>query len=91
MITNAQGKFEYHTIRPAPYPGGRNPAHVHYVISRKGFARQYEELQFEGDAILGREGRLTEAQRADTFATIRPIVRDANGIWKVVKDIRLQE
>jgi protocatechuate 3,4-dioxygenase beta subunit len=91
MISNAEGKFEYRTIRPAPYPGGGNPAHVHYVLSRKGFEKQYEELQFEGDPILGRKGRLTDAQKADTFAAVRPIMRDANNVWRVLKDIRLKE
>lgn len=91
MISDAEGKFEYRTIRPAPYPGGGNPAHVHYVISRKGFEKQYEELQFEGDPILGRKGRLTDAQKADTFADVRPIMRDAQGVWRVLKDIRLKE
>ncbi|MGH7494236.1 MAG: hypothetical protein ACREOO_17840 [bacterium] len=91
MITSAEGKYEYRSIRPAPYPGGGNPAHVHYVISRKGIEKQYEELQFEGDPILGREGQLTEAQRADTFADVRPCARDANGVWRVVKDIRLKD
>ncbi len=91
MLTNAEGKYEYRTIKPAPYPGGGNPAHVHYVISRRGHQKQNEELQFEGDPILGQEGRLTAAQRADTFADIRPAARDEKGVWRVVKDVRLKE
>lgn len=91
MTTSAAGRYEYRTIKPAPYPGGGNPAHVHYVISRPGRARQYEELQFEGDPILGKKGRLAEAQRADTFAGVRPLRRDAEGVWRVVKDVRLRD
>ncbi len=91
MMTNAAGKYEYRTIRPGPYPGGGNPAHVHYEISRAGHGRQYDELQFEGDPILGQAGRLTGAQKANAFAEVRPISRDDKGVWRVVKDIRLKE
>jgi len=91
MITDAHGKYEYRTIRPAPYPGGRVPAHVHYVISRCGHDRQYEELQFAGDPILGKRGELTTAQEGDTFGTVRPLRRDEGDTWRVVKDFRLRD
>ena len=89
MRTNAEGKYEYRTIKPAPYPGGGNPAHVHYVISGQGYAKQYDELQFEGDRWL-RNPHLTPEQKNDTFASVRPFVRDQNGVWRVVKDIKLK-
>lgn len=90
MITNAEGKFEYRTIRPASYPEGRNPAHVHYVITRSGREKQYAELQFEGDRWLRNNGKLSEEQRRDTFADIRPITKDEQGVWRVVKDLRVR-
>jgi protocatechuate 3,4-dioxygenase beta subunit len=89
MRTNAAGKYEYRTIKPAAYPGGGNPAHVHYVISGKGYAKQYAELQFEGDRWL-RSPNLSAAQRADTFSQVRPLTREKDGVWRVVKDIRLE-
>src|SRR5258708_2980480 len=33
VVTDAQGRFELRTIRPAPYPGGQIPAHIHLIIS----------------------------------------------------------
>jgi protocatechuate 3,4-dioxygenase beta subunit len=90
MITNAEGKYEYRTIKPAAYPGGGNPAHVHYVITGKGYAKQYDELQFEGDRWLKNHGKLTEEQKADTFHNVRPLAKDKDGVWRVVKDIRLE-
>jgi protocatechuate 3,4-dioxygenase beta subunit len=89
MITNAEGKYEYRTIKPAAYPGGGNPAHVHYVISGKGYSKQYDELQFEGDRWL-RNPNLTASQRTDTFLSVRPLTKDQDGVWRVVKDIRLK-
>ncbi len=90
MLTNAEGKYEYRTIKPAPYPGGGNPGHVHYVITAKGRAKQYAELQFEGDRWLPNHGRLTEEQRKDTFAEVRPFVKDEKGVWQVRKDLRVK-
>ncbi len=90
MITNAEGKYEYRTIKPAPYPDSRNPAHVHYVITAKGREKQYEELQFEGDRWLRNSGKLTEEQKRDTFAAVRPFVKDEQGVWQVRKDLRMK-
>lgn len=90
MSTNAEGKYEYRTIKPAPYPGGGNPAHVHYVIKVKGGKEQYAELQFEGDRWLREHGKLTEEQRQDTFADVRPFVKDEKGVWQVRKDLRVK-
>lgn len=90
MITNAEGKYEYRTIKPAPYPGGGNPAHVHYVIKVKGGREQNEELQFEGDRWLRDHGKLTEEQRKDTFAEVRPFMKDEKGVWQVRKDVRVK-
>lgn len=30
--TGADGRFEFRTIRPGPYPGGTEPAHVHLTL-----------------------------------------------------------
>ncbi len=90
MLTNAEGKYEYRTIKPAPYPGGGNPAHVHYVITAKEQEKQYTELQFEGDRWLPNHGKLSDEQKKDTFAEIRPFVKDEQGVWQVRKDVRLK-
>ena len=90
MITNAEGKYEYRTIKPASYPNSRNPAHVHYVIKVKGGREQNEELQFEGDRWLRDHGKLTEEQRKDTFAEVRPFMKDEKGVWQVMKDVRVK-
>lgn len=90
MITNAEGKYEYRTIKPASYPNSRNPAHVHYVITGNGREKQYTELQFEGDRWLRESGKLTEEQKRDTFSEIRPFTKAEHGVWRVVKDLKVQ-
>jgi protocatechuate 3,4-dioxygenase beta subunit len=36
MKTDAQGRYELRTIRPAPYPSRDNPAHIHAVVKEPG-------------------------------------------------------
>lgn len=35
MKTNAKGEYQFATIKPAPYPGGMEPAHIHLVVKKK--------------------------------------------------------
>ncbi len=89
MITNAEGKYEFRTIKPGSYPQGRVAAHIHYVISGKGYEKQYAELMFEGDPYLSDRAR-ANAAKDGTFATVRPLTRDKNGVWRGVRDIKLE-
>lgn len=41
--TDAHGRFEFRTIRPAPYPGREVPAHVHFQLWGAGYPRQWTE------------------------------------------------
>jgi protocatechuate 3,4-dioxygenase beta subunit len=89
--TNAEGRYEFHTIRPAPYPNRRNPAHIHMTIAVPGEVEWWiPELRFANDAFLGREDIAREAQRG-TFASIRPLERQADGSLRCVRDIRLPQ
>lgn len=50
--TDDAGRFTFLTSRPAPYPGGRAPAHVHVHVWGAGYPRQWFELLFQGDPRL---------------------------------------
>jgi protocatechuate 3,4-dioxygenase beta subunit len=50
-ITDAQGRFEFKTIRPAPYPGREIPAHVHLSLVTQCCGRQFAEVMFDDDPI----------------------------------------
>jgi protocatechuate 3,4-dioxygenase beta subunit len=65
MVTNEEGEYEYRTIRPAAYPGRRNPAHVHYVLSGGGYSKQYVDLEFEDDPLVGDRARKQSARSAE--------------------------
>jgi protocatechuate 3,4-dioxygenase beta subunit len=90
MITSAEGRYEFRTIKPRSYPQSRIAAHVHYVISGKGYEKQYEELMFEGDPYLSESVR-AQAAKDGAFATVRPLTRDQDGVWRCVRDIKLEK
>ena len=90
MRTGPDGGYEYRTIRPGAYPGGRIAAHVHTQMWGAGVPPQYgTDLLFEGDPHLSQDERRRSAA-AGRFAFIRPVERDAQGVWRAVHDIRLK-
>ncbi|HEY0676818.1 MAG TPA: hypothetical protein VGD17_00980 [Chitinophagaceae bacterium] len=51
--TNAQGEFEFHTIRPASYPNSTLPQHIHVEVYAPGGERvHFTELLFDDDPNL---------------------------------------
>jgi len=88
LATAPDGTYRIDTIRPGSYPGGGAPAHVHFHI-QDGRHEQYEILEFADDRYL------TPAMRAKdgvggTFAAIRPLQRDAAGVWHCTRDFRVE-
>jgi protocatechuate 3,4-dioxygenase beta subunit len=88
--TDAEGRYEFRTIRPAPYPGDGPPAHVHFYLSGPGFPRQEaEELQFEGDPKVT-PGMAERSRRAGRFGGVRTLTRGTDGAWHCTFDMRLR-
>jgi protocatechuate 3,4-dioxygenase beta subunit len=55
MITDANGAFEFETIRPRGYSG--LGAHIHFVITHPGYRTLNTELRFsDGRADSARDG-----------------------------------
>ncbi len=51
--TDARGNFRFDTIRPAAYPGGREPAHVHFTVERSDGRRYFtSDLLFDDDPLV---------------------------------------
>ena len=79
VTTDTAGRFEIRTIRPAPYPQGRTPAHIHFIVGGNG---SYE-LRFADDPLRGwmyAEGN--EVQ-------VRPVRTDSAGVQHVTAEWRL--
>lgn len=51
--TDAHGRFRFDTIRPAAYPGGTAPAHVHFTVERSDGRRYFtSDLLFDDDPLV---------------------------------------
>ncbi len=88
VVTRADGRYRFETIRPAAYPEGGVAAHVHYRVSGGGYPAQRFTLHFEGDPNLSARARERAADRG-RFGSIRPLERTEDGGWRVVFDLRL--
>jgi len=89
MKTDAEGRFELHTIFPGRYPNMRIPAHVHFNLWGADYPVQWtEDLRFEADSYLtGPMNRESEA--LGQFATIRPVTVDSAGVRHCDINLRL--
>ena len=84
--TDSLGRYLIHTVRPGGYGG--TPAHVHFVVGEWSSAENYE-LRFADDPANRGAVPFGSASDTGTFATIRGVVRDADGVLRVRRDFRL--
>ena len=97
LRTDKQGGYRYETIRPGSYDN--NAAHVHYVVVAAGYKPRIFDLWFQDDPILvarrqADEPEVPQSLRNSPFykvasdvVAIRPVARDAAGIWHAVRDL----
>lgn len=50
-VSDSAGRFEFTTIRPAPYPNGSTPAHIHLSLVTACCGRQLADLMFDDDPL----------------------------------------
>ncbi len=57
--TDENGNYSIYTIRPAPYPDGNIPAHIHTSIKEPNIENEYyiDEFTFDDDKLLTAEQR----------------------------------
>jgi len=88
MKTDREGRYEFWTIRPAPYPGHDVPAHIHPVVKEPGKNEYYlDEYVFDDDPLLTREKRARLENRGGSG--IVAVSRDKKGVWIGRRDIVL--
>ncbi|MDB5232888.1 MAG: protocatechuate 3,4-dioxygenase, beta subunit [Chitinophagaceae bacterium] len=64
LRTNEKGEYKFFTLKPAPYPGGKNPAHIHITVKEPGLNEYYiDEFLFSDDAILSNDEKKKLEQR----------------------------
>lgn len=90
LRTDAEGRYEVRTVRPASYPTGRIAAHIHTQLWGGGAATQWNsDLLFADDPYLSGEERRRSAA-AGRFGSICDPARDADGTLRCTLDLRLK-
>lgn len=90
LRTDANGKYEFETIKPNGYPGSELPAHIHVFVeftTVSGTQNIGTEIQFEDDP------RLTTTMRErskNEGAHICRVKRGADGVLRVEADLSLR-
>ncbi len=91
LRTGSDGRYEIHTIKPAPeilVP--TEPAHIHVHIFGRDMPEHFlHEFWFQGDAnISGSE--LKEFSLLGEFSPIVHLKQGADGIWRGTRNIRVK-
>jgi protocatechuate 3,4-dioxygenase beta subunit len=90
MGTNAQGRYEFLTIKPGSYPNSRNPAHIHAYVSGPGYPEYWiDEYLFADDPFIKDEDRAKSKDKG-TFSPILNLTRGSDGILRAVRDIKVE-
>lgn len=74
MKTNQEGQYKFHTLRPASYPGRKDPAHIHPTVKEDGLSEYWiDDFLFDDDSLLTTAARQQHQERG------------GNGILKLEK------
>ena len=89
LTTDSTGRYEIRTIKPAPYPDGGMPAHIHLYVKEPGRRPYYiDDFVFEGDPHVTERYRAQQELRGGSG--IVQLHRDASGAWRAGRDIVLE-
>lgn len=87
LKTDNKGFYKFYTLKPAPYPGGNNPAHIHITIKEPDKNEYWiDEYLFDEDPILTKDERQKLEKRGGN-GVIKTVLR--NGILHGTRDIIL--
>ena len=91
MKTNAKGKYEFETIRPAPYQShDGEPAHIHYSIEAPNYPEYWlTGLWFSDDPRV--TGYKNKIERDGGFTNITTLSIDENNVLRGSRNIILQK
>lgn len=89
VVTNARGQYQFDTIRPAPYPGGDIPAHIHLTVKESDRQEYWiDDVVFADDPLVDDRFRARVGDRGGSG--IIHLTRDAAGTWQGRRDIVLE-
>ena len=73
--SDSQGNFVFETIRPAPYPGGSEAAHIHITLDGPGVQRRStDDIRFADDP-LNTASQRAASEKKGLFGPVRYLKR----------------
>jgi protocatechuate 3,4-dioxygenase beta subunit len=88
MKTNIRGEYKFTTIKPAPYPNGNIPAHIHPIVKEAAKNEYYiDEYRFDDDPLLTPQERSKSEDRGGSG--IIHLTRSEGGTWRGKRNIIL--
>lgn len=89
MLTDAKGRYEFASIRPASYPNSTQSQHVHMTVTTPEAREDWiDSILFEGDRFLTARERDWSGKRGG-FNPIVKLTPGKDGIMHAVRDIQL--
>ena len=89
LLTDAEGRYSFQTIKPAPYPENRFAAHIHMTITTAAMREDWiDSILFEGDKLISARERETAGQKGGVNPILK-LEKGANDLWHATRDIRL--
>ncbi|GAC1399469.1 MAG: hypothetical protein NVSMB56_14480 [Pyrinomonadaceae bacterium] len=90
MKTGKDGKYEFKTIKPAPYPKRTTPAHIHAQLYGSQIPEySIDEYWFEGDPFITPEEKAKLTGRGG-FSSIIKLTRSKEAVLIGVRNINLE-
>ena len=90
MKTGIDGRYEFETIRPAPYQThGGEPAHVHLTLARADFGEYWINATWFADDPRVTDELVAALERTGGFPNVIELERSEDGIWRGQRDIVL--
>ena len=85
--TEQVGRYTFYTFRPAAYPSGTEPEHIHLTVKEPGKSAYYlDDFLFEDDPMFTDKIRKTQAKRGGSGIFL-PI--EKSGVLEIQRDIIL--
>jgi protocatechuate 3,4-dioxygenase beta subunit len=89
VVSGPDGGYRFETIRPGPYPGRADPAHIHLIVKEPD-RREYwiDEVVFLDDPRVDDRYRAAQGRRGGSG--VIGLTRDPSGAWLGRRDIILE-
>lgn len=89
MLSDAKGRYEFASIRPASYPNSTQSQHVHMTITTLDSKEDWiDSILFEGDRFLTTREREWSGKRGG-FNPIVTLEKGKDGIARATRNIQL--